>query len=1310
MAALPGELGIEIVRHYNSLDRGDGGFGIGWRLSYDTALVTLGNTVQISEADGHRITFLRDPSTPARCASADPRNGSLRLLRSGGASRYVWTWLNGRKLSFDSAGRLLEIDDGRGGLLTLTRGLQGELLAVTDPLGRRLSIRYEKGSHRIAAIESPLGLHTYAYAPFPGDAESKALASVTMPDQRSRRLYHYEPEFQAGNAHALTGISTQDAVEDGDWQTAQRLSTYAYEHSGRAVWSMRGAGIETVAVGRSAGTGTREKPAMAEVVNARGEKTLYSFAVIGDGYRLLHVAGAGCAHCGPTGQRYEYDGAGRLIARAERGADGKPRRTEYEYDPDGRLVMVKMPSVVAGKVHSIEFIYGAKNQASGMPIARIEAGFSISGAIRRRIDYAFDGKGRLIADGTTRIRYDSRGRIAERRDRSNAATRYEYDELSRPLRISMFDGRNVRYGYDRRGRLASIDIDGRVEHYEYDGADRLTRVTRPNGERLDYRYDAANRVSSITDANGDRISFGRDREGELLWREFRGARGEILQSRDERFSVASDAEAAVEFDASGRAVRLQGASENFGSYEYDDFGRLTSYSASSAGKTRFEYGDDERPSAKILPNGVRIEFSYDSSGRRMEMTAPEGRTAILMGTNRKPSEVRYPGGRETFHYDRTGRLLMHSRELGGRSFTTRYRYDSAGFMTDKWLPGGQVLHFVYRRSPSRNAGLLESIELIDHGARRALISQLNSPSDTLNHRSFRLLGKALYEKEFDVAGRLQSIGADGLWRQSLATNLAGAAEVRGRPIATSAAVWPLHGQVRDASGAMLDDGRHRFEWDSSLRLVSVSNQGRRAASFAYDADGQRVSKTIYAADGVRTMYFIYEQGKLIGETDFRGNVSKQYVWLDEQPVALIDGDHVWSLVADQQFAPRAAFDGAQRIDPARVTNLRGSHQYLDQESGLLYNGRRYFDPTSTAYLSPDPLGLAGGADSYAFAGGDPARFVDLHGLQAQPVGAESASVADWSLEQKLGYIFEDAARQIKDHELAAALRELISPAAIATTAVIFSTWAGSQFTPYGWVADIALTGIGALFLGKSIWDVIETTYQVARGLVTARCEGDLRDAAAVLARGLSQAAATLAAAGATGAAVGGIRIARLLRTVFRRELPQVRRSSTLAAINERRFGTFNPVRGPYSGRAANQEWAALQRANGRSDAHPPWDPAKSVIDTWLNPGDKVYIIQDRSAGPGGWATPTQYQSLEQARNELSVLLEFKGADSDLVVQEYTVTTAMPVREGYSGPQVSGWPASETYVGGGQQIQFLVDLRGAVWERFLVPTQTIELSK
>jgi hypothetical protein len=64
-------------------------------------------------------------------------------------------------------------------------------------------------------------------------------------------------------------------------------------------------------------------------------------------------------------------------------------------------------------------------------------------------------------------------------------------------------------------------------------------------------------------------------------------------------------------------------------------------------------------------------------------------------------------------------------------------------------------------------------------------------------------------------------------------------------------------------------------------------------------------------------------------------------------------------------------------------------------------------------------------------------------------------------------------------ELGDALKGLVSPTALATTAAIFTVWAGAQFTPYGWAADIAMAGIGYALVGAAVWDVIFGLYDSA---------------------------------------------------------------------------------------------------------------------------------------------------------------------------------------------------------------------------------------
>jgi RHS repeat-associated protein len=60
-------------------------------------------------------------------------------------------------------------------------------------------------------------------------------------------------------------------------------------------------------------------------------------------------------------------------------------------------------------------------------------------------------------------------------------------------------------------------------------------------------------------------------------------------------------------------------------------------------------------------------------------------------------------------------------------------------------------------------------------------------------------------------------------------------------------------------------------------------------------------------------------------------------------------------------------------------NLRFQGQYLDHESGLHYNLFRYYDPVAGRYTQMDPIGLAGGLNTYSYVG-DLLVWVDPLGL------------------------------------------------------------------------------------------------------------------------------------------------------------------------------------------------------------------------------------------------------------------------------------------------------------------------------------------
>lgn len=67
-------------------------------------------------------------------------------------------------------------------------------------------------------------------------------------------------------------------------------------------------------------------------------------------------------------------------------------------------------------------------------------------------------------------------------------------------------------------------------------------------------------------------------------------------------------------------------------------------------------------------------------------------------------------------------------------------------------------------------------------------------------------------------------------------------------------------------------------------------------------------------------------------------------------------------------------------------NLRFQGQYLDRETGLHYNTFRFYDPDIGRFISPDPIGLAGGINLFQYAP-EPFGWVDPWGWAGNPANA-----------------------------------------------------------------------------------------------------------------------------------------------------------------------------------------------------------------------------------------------------------------------------------------------------------------------------------
>ncbi len=97
------------------------------------------------------------------------------------------------------------------------------------------------------------------------------------------------------------------------------------------------------------------------------------------------------------------------------------------------------------------------------------------------------------------------------------------------------------------------------------------------------------------------------------------------------------------------------------------------------------------------------------------------------------------------------------------------------------------------------------------------------------------------------------------------------------------------------------------------------------------------------------------------------------------PQSLTDANK--AIVWDASFAP---FGDTTDETGAVTSNLRFPGQYFDEETGTHYNYFRDYDPAVGRYLQSDPIGLAGGLNTYGYADGSPTVRIDPPGLWSTP--------------------------------------------------------------------------------------------------------------------------------------------------------------------------------------------------------------------------------------------------------------------------------------------------------------------------------------
>ena len=893
LPALPGVLGLEIVRHYNSMFAGphlaSGIFGHGWKLSYETDLYVVGNTIQIMQADGTRVMFNRDPADPTHCASADPAHGTLTLTHTPRGEEYVWRWVGGRELRFDARGKLVQIAVPTGEFVTQLRDPHGALLQVTDPQGRTLHLHYPNraataGDMRFGGIEridSPAGVFSYRYGSAPvrgikavpaqtasaddataapaalralpdGDAAvlRANLVAVSFPDHGSGRHYHYE---DGAHPTYITGISAVGI--DAGKPVAKRLGTYLYDRNGRAILTAQGPAAELQAGGDGhplqparlvPGSGIGQvtldysTPGTTIIANSLGQQTTYRHAIIGGEFRLLEVRGVGCSKCGPTNRRYGYDRLGHLTSVTRLDWTGAALDTEETaLDPLGRVLRIGSVGYRNAKPSPVQWhtrlVYGSDDTAGPILISRASV---LSG--RQHVQQiTYNRFGQIVAlteSGWTPVSASGPALALER------TTHWRYASIRGRSLLVAIDGALAN---GSRGDPGDSD----VTQIGYDAAGNFAlSITAPG--------NFTSRITAL-DARGHPTMIEADDGINPVQRSRieRDVMGRIVSVTQQSNLRAADPEPVLarlltplrRWIGGGSAAQRPLPSARTTHLQYDAYGRLVRLARGDGTWHAIDYDAADRPISARDQDGNRVFAALDGEGQVLStLTSSADPAAPLHALTRYQRDQRNllstsiaaDGGISSYVHDARSGLLATSTDAIGR--VAHYRYNARGqvdtVVQNPDSPAAAITRLGHLGDSSANA-------IDNHSAGSAAITAVTAPNGALTRRSIDDFGRTTFldsadsgalSNHYDNADRLvESTDANGNQSRYSYDHAGRLLEKRTVNPGTHMTAVTVH--------------RYR-----GLHMVALANAAQ-STGYNYDADGNLTAKvdllTRLAANG-----------------------------------------------------------------------------------------------------------------------------------------------------------------------------------------------------------------------------------------------------------------------------------------------------------------------------------------------------------------------------------------------------------------------------------------------------------------------------
>ena len=607
---------------------------------------------------------------------------------------------------------------------------------------------------------------------------------------------------------------------------------------------------------------------------------------------------------------------------------------------------------------------------------------------------------------TWKYGYDAMGRLTSTIDPNGLTSYTYYDSLGRPIQtqqpanVGAASPTVTQFDYNLADSLTAVtDPRNLGTSYAPNGLGKVTAQTSPDSGASQYTYDAKGNVLSSTDARGKTRQYAYDALDRLISVSYPTGVATVLEyDGGATPTPAAKGELTKVTDESGSA-----------SYSYDALGRMTGKTQVTNGKSftvSYTWGDTGSALDKLIgityPGGSRVNYSYDAQGAVSGISVNPG-NASGVGTNTSSTLMLLSG----INYNADNSITGWSWSDGkARSIA----YDSFGLIASYSL-GDQA-------GTGASAGELRTL-VRDAAGRITGYTHTNSavaqPSldqtfgyDNLNRLLSATLASSSTQYSYDANGNrtAKTVGATSYVNTIAATSnrLVQTQDVGGTAIVQ-----------HDSAGNIINDGTNSFTYSDRGRMSLATNAGG-SVNYLYNALELRVAKSGPGAlVPTGAAYYVYnESGQLLGEYDANQTPIYETVYLGQTPVGVmtqtgtpagnniavtlynVHADHmatariitrqtdqaiVWRWDTAEAFGATAADQNPSGLGTF-VYNQRFPGQVFDAETGLNQNWHREYDPRQGRYRQSDPIGLAGGINTFSYVSGNPLSLMDREGLQS----------------------------------------------------------------------------------------------------------------------------------------------------------------------------------------------------------------------------------------------------------------------------------------------------------------------------------------